>query len=318
MEMHQVRYFLAVARTLNFTHAADECHVAQPSLSRAIKKLEEELGGDLFRRERGLTHLTDLGRLMRPLLTQCYESANAAKNLASSYKKGTSTPLRLALSHTINMQLLVRPLSELVGAFPGLELNFYRGNAVEVGNQLKSGEAELAIACPLPGEWERLENWVLFTEPFEVVAHSSHPLSREQSITLSRVGGERLLPRTYCEQGADFNRLLDAHGISHAFSDTISSDHDLMALLQANVGVSFLPASYRSFGDLRFIQVDDLELMRPVILYAVAGRQRSAAANGLVKLLRAANWRKILSQDEGITARPAPPKSDTSQQAQAT
>ena len=54
MEMHQIRYFLSVAKTLNFTQAADECHVAQPSLSRAILKLEEELGGDLFRRERGL------------------------------------------------------------------------------------------------------------------------------------------------------------------------------------------------------------------------------------------------------------------------
>ena len=52
MEMHQVRYFLAVARTLNFTRAAEECNVAQPSLTRAIRQLEGELGGDLFRRER--------------------------------------------------------------------------------------------------------------------------------------------------------------------------------------------------------------------------------------------------------------------------
>ena len=73
MEMHQVRYFLSVARTLNFTKAADECHVSQPSLSRGIKKLEEELGGDLFRRERTLTHLTELGRLMVPVLKQCYD-----------------------------------------------------------------------------------------------------------------------------------------------------------------------------------------------------------------------------------------------------
>jgi DNA-binding transcriptional LysR family regulator len=52
MEMHQVRYFLAVARTLNFTRAAEECKVAQPSLTRAVRQLEEELAGDLFRRER--------------------------------------------------------------------------------------------------------------------------------------------------------------------------------------------------------------------------------------------------------------------------
>ena len=158
MEMHQVRYFLAVARTLSFTQAAEECHVAQPSLSRAIIKLEEELGGDLFRRERRLTHLTELGRMMLPLLTQCYESATAAKQLATSYKKGKCAPLRIGLSHTVNMQIVIQPLSELVRAFPGLELKFFRGTAGEVGAELKSGAIELAIACPLPEDWERLES----------------------------------------------------------------------------------------------------------------------------------------------------------------
>src|SRR5882757_8481087 len=70
MEMHQVRYFLAVAETLNFTRAAEKCNVTQPALTRAIQKLEEELGGLLLRRERNLTHLSDLGRLMKPHLEQ--------------------------------------------------------------------------------------------------------------------------------------------------------------------------------------------------------------------------------------------------------
>src|SRR5260370_39319973 len=113
MGMHQIRYFLAVAKTLNFPQAAEECHVAQPSLSRAIRNLEDELGGDLFRRERSLSHLTELGKLMLPLLTQAYESAQAAKTLATSYKAGTSAPLGLALSHTISLQLLVPSLTEL-------------------------------------------------------------------------------------------------------------------------------------------------------------------------------------------------------------
>jgi DNA-binding transcriptional LysR family regulator len=74
MEMHQVRYFLAVARERNFTRAAEQCHVTQPSLTRAIQKLEEEFGGQMFRRERALTHLTDLGRLMHPLLERSFEA----------------------------------------------------------------------------------------------------------------------------------------------------------------------------------------------------------------------------------------------------
>ena len=68
MEMHQVRYFLATVSELNFTKAADKCNVTQPSLTRAIKQLEDELGGDLFRRERPHAQLTELGQRMYPLL----------------------------------------------------------------------------------------------------------------------------------------------------------------------------------------------------------------------------------------------------------
>ncbi len=75
MEMQQVRYFITLAKTLNFTRAAEECNVSQPSLTRAIRLLEAELGGELLRRERRQSHLTDLGQRMLPLMQQCYEAA---------------------------------------------------------------------------------------------------------------------------------------------------------------------------------------------------------------------------------------------------
>jgi len=95
MEMHQVRYFLAVARTTNFTRAAEECNVAQPSLTRAIKLLESELGGDLFRRERPAAVLTPLGEKMYPLLKQCYDSAQSARALAVRANDGEIGTLKL-------------------------------------------------------------------------------------------------------------------------------------------------------------------------------------------------------------------------------
>src|SRR5271165_7655072 len=103
--MHQVRYFLAAARTLNLTRAAEECAVSQPSLTRAIQMLEAELGGELFLRERGRTHLTELGARMLPLIQQCYDSAENAKLLASSIKSGQVAPLKLALSSSINIAI---------------------------------------------------------------------------------------------------------------------------------------------------------------------------------------------------------------------
>src|SRR6516162_1207722 len=169
MEMHQVRYFLAVARTLNFTRAADECNVTQPSLTRAIKQLEAELGGDLFRRERPAAQLTELGQRMHPLLKQCYEAAAGARSLASSFKSGELGALRIALAHSIDLSLLIPCLEQLKRQFNRLEFRFLRGTSQEVGDYLKKGEAELGIAAEVVSTWERLDSWPLFTEDFRLV-----------------------------------------------------------------------------------------------------------------------------------------------------
>ena len=290
MEMHQIRYFLAAARTLNFTQAADECHVAQPSLSRAIRNLEEELGGDLFRRERSLTHLTELGKLMLPALTQAYESALSAKALAASYKTGTSAPLRLALSQTINLNLLTPSLTELVRVFPGLELNFFRGAAPEVAEHLKRGDSELAVAGPLGTSWERLDAWPLFEEGYELTVNRAHPLALRNALKFADLAKQRLISRPYCEHASEFTTLLKAQGIEQKSGDNILSDQDLVALLQANVGVSIMPQSAVRNNDLHQLPIEGLALRRKVSLYGVAGRERSLAAAALVKLLRAAAW----------------------------
>lgn len=97
MELHQVRYFLKAGETLNFTRAAEQCGVSVPSLSRAVHQLEEELGGQLFRRERHLTHLTDLGRLMLEHFTRLNDAAEAATRDASEYAKLNAARLKLGI-----------------------------------------------------------------------------------------------------------------------------------------------------------------------------------------------------------------------------
>jgi|SRR6476661_5148276 len=175
MEMHQVRYFLATVSELNFTKAADRCNVTQPSLTRAIKQLEDELGGDLFRRERPQAQLTELGQRMYPLLKQCYESALGARSLASAIKSGEVGTLRLGVSRTINPELLTPCLLELKRLFQRLELKLLRGTAGEIVQLLKKGEAELAVAADIDEEWDRLDRWPLFTERFQLLVNAGSP-----------------------------------------------------------------------------------------------------------------------------------------------
>src|SRR5215471_10962400 len=86
MEMHQVRYFLAAAKALSFTRAAEVCHVSQPALTTAIKKLEAQLGSPLFHREGRQVALTEFGRRMQPHLSQILEQEKAAEAVAKDFR----------------------------------------------------------------------------------------------------------------------------------------------------------------------------------------------------------------------------------------
>jgi DNA-binding transcriptional LysR family regulator len=290
MEMHQIKYFLGVARTLNFTRAAEECHVAQPSLTRAIKLLEDELGGDLFRRERNQSHLTELGQRMLPLLQQCYDTVQGAKSLATSINKGEVATLRLALSRTIDLELVLPFLSELIRAMNGLELKFIRGTGVEIGEILKAGDADLALAGPVSIVWDRLDARTLFTEPFVLIVPAGHRLAAQKSVTLDDIRQERLLVRTYCELSEAMAARLSSEGVPGGHHHQVASERDLISLLDNKMGVALAPRSTAITASLRRRPVADLNVSRTVSLYSVAGRPRTAAASALMRQLLAADW----------------------------
>jgi len=289
MEMHQVRYFLATVSELNFTKAAEKCNVTQPSLTRAIKQLEDELGGDLFRRERPHAQLTELGQRMYPLLKQCYESALGARSLASAIKSGEVGALKLALSRTINLELLTSHLIELNNLFSRLEVKLLRGTAPEVVALLKSGEAELAVAGDLGESWDRLDRWPLFTEEFGLIVNAKHRLASRSAIDLDDLREEQWLRRAYCEQAEKTAALIRSHNLDLDRGHEISSERDLITLLESDLGVTFAPRSTCP-ETLKRAPVKGVELRRTVYLYGVAGRERTAVATAVLKMLRAADW----------------------------
>lgn len=290
MEMHQVRYFLAVARTLNFTRAAEECNVAQPSLTRAIKQLEGELGGDLFRRERPQAIMTDLGQRMFPLLKQCYDSAVHARTLAASIKEGDVGSLKLAVSNTIELDLLLPHLTELRKLFKDLQVRILRGSAPEIVEMLKRGDAEIAVAAAIPDLWDRLDRWPLFEDEFCLIVSRAHRLANQDPVGFGDLVHERLLSRPYCEHHDELSALLRERGWKIEDADEVASDKDLVVLLEANAGISFAPNGMAAPATLIRTKVDGMELRRNVCLYGVAGRQRTTVATTMMKLLRAAKW----------------------------
>jgi DNA-binding transcriptional LysR family regulator len=295
MEMHQVRYFLAVARTRNFTRAAEECFVAQPLLTRAIRQLEAELGGDLFRRERPQAQLTELGQRMLPLLQQCYDSALGAKSLASSMKRGDIASLRVAISRSIDCGLFVPHLRELSRHFRGLDLKVLRGTAAEAAELLKAGDAELGIVAELNDSWDRFDRWPLFSERFDLLVSARHKLANRDAIEIGELRQERFLTRTYCEHAGEIAQLLHSAEINVERTHQLTCERDLMQMLEAGFGVAIVPSSSSRFPSLLRVSIMGLDLQRTVYLYGVAGRERTPVASAAMKLLRACNWSKALN-----------------------
>ena len=290
MEMQQIRYFLSLARTLNFTRAAEECNVTQPALTRAIQALEAELGGDLLRRERQNSHLTDLGKRMLPLMQRCYESALSAKELAKSVMSSDVAPLSVAVSHTVNLELFMPVITELFRTFPGIHLKVLRGGRGDMIGLLKEGGADLAIAGPLEENWDRLDRWPIFTEAFEVAVHHSHPFAAANDIEPAKLAGEKILFLEGCESKDDVMCRFDIGRDADSWGHQVVTQHDLLSLLDANLGVAIVPSCTPQAPNVRRMPLNDSGLRRAVAIYGVAGRQRSAPGAALLNLIRAADW----------------------------
>src|SRR4051812_19718789 len=177
MELHQVRYFLTLAQTLNFTRAADACNVTQPALTRAIQRLEDEFGGPLLYRERNLTQLTDLGRAVLPLLEQTYNAALAAKEQAIAFRRRDAAPIRLGLAASIAATVIGPVLAELQARIAGLELSLRHAGTDTLVEQLLGSQLDAALLVEPDKLPERLNRWPPFAERYVVLCARGHRLA---------------------------------------------------------------------------------------------------------------------------------------------
>src|SRR4029079_14533887 len=136
MDMHHIRYFLAVAETLNFTRAAESCNVSQPALSRAIQQLEAEVGGVLFRRERNLTHLTDLGQVLKPRLQQIMHGLGDAQRDVKPFLTLDRASITLGVMCTVGPGRFTGLLAAFRSRTPGVSLRLVEDVPRQLGERL--------------------------------------------------------------------------------------------------------------------------------------------------------------------------------------
>ncbi|MBX6745776.1 MAG: LysR family transcriptional regulator [Acetobacteraceae bacterium] len=290
MELHEIRYFLAVCRTLNFTKAAEQCNVTQPALTRAIQKLEGELGGLLFSRERGNTHLTELGRLMQPHLEEVLARTTAAKEQASRFLRLESAHLRLGVMCTIGPLRFVGFLNRFRADHPGIELTLTENVPGRLSEALLQGELDVAVMAKADGFDERLRAEPLYTERFVVACSVGHRFARRNAVAMREMDGETYLQRINCEFRDVLREQLEACGASIVRSYRSEREDWIQTMVAAGMGVCFLPEFSATHPGVVVRPVQDPEVQRKVCLVTVAGRRWSSPLASFVQAIRRYCW----------------------------
>jgi DNA-binding transcriptional LysR family regulator len=203
-ELRHLRYFVAVAEELNFSRAAKRLHMAQPPLSVAIRKLEEEIGASLFVRSSHEVRLTEAGRAFLPGARRALADADAAVAAAQRASTGEVGTLRVGYNWSARFETLPALGQAFARHRPDLELLTEEMRPSQMPEALRSGAIDVVIAL-YPDISGDLSFELVRREPIVAVLSSSHPLANEEAIDLAELAGEFLLfPRDFAPRLHDF------------------------------------------------------------------------------------------------------------------
>jgi len=289
MELHQLRYFLAVVETGGFTRAARRCSVAQPSLSQQIAKLEGELGAPLFDRLPRRVVLTEAGARLREHAERIVAAvADARRDLAETGGR-VAGALAVGAIPTLAPYLLPPVLRRFVRRYPRVELHLAEHVTDTLIELLAAGRLDLAVLSP-PLESPNLHAEILFEEPLRLVVSADHPWARRKRVRWSDLSGQRLLvlQEMHC-LGGQVRGFCQRH---RAEPDVVFRGEQLASVLEMvglGLGVSLVPqmaARADSSSRRAYLDIAPDPPRRGVAVAWHLHRFRSAAARAMVAELQ--------------------------------
>ena len=290
MEMHEIRYFLNVCKTLNFRRAAEISNVTQPALTRAIQKLEAELRSPLFLRERNHIQLTEFGRLMRPHLEEVFRQTDAASQAAKSFLRLEAAPLRLGVMCTIGPVRFIGFLNDFRERHPGIEVTVVETVPARLSALLLDGSLDISLMAQ-PEEFDQcLHAEPIYRERFGLAFPAGHRFETLNALHVRDVRGETYLSRINCEYRDHLIDLCAGHGVEIARGFRSEREDWIMAMVAAGMGVCFLPEYSAVHPGVRHRTVADPEVVRAVSLVSVKGRAASPTVSAFVEAVRGYDW----------------------------
>lgn len=249
MTLTELRYIVTLAQEQHFGRAADRCYVSQPTLSIAVKKLEDELGVALFERTKSRVQPTPLGEQIIAQANLVLEQTAAIKDLADAGKDQLSSPLSVGAIFTIGPYLLPKFIPHLQQLAQRMPLYVEEGYTHNLRKKLRNGELDVIIIA-LPFSEPDVVTQTLFDEPFVVLMPKNHPLASQQKINANDLSDQKmlLLGEGHCfrDQVLTTCPNLQPHNDASSQIRTVaegSSLETLRHMVASGLGITILPLS---------------------------------------------------------------------------
>jgi DNA-binding transcriptional LysR family regulator len=294
MELQQIRYFIAVYETLNFTKAAAQCQVSQPALTKAIKRLEDYLGSTLFVRDGRRVIVSEFGKILHPNLEEMLRQDQAVKTLSKNFRLLDKTPLSVGVMVTIGPTALAPFLVDFRTKHPGIEVSVVERPLMELLRALKEGEVEVALLHDPEQDNGDIRADPIYQERYGVVMPPGHALATRDEIRLKDLSKQSYVDRLSCEMRELVMAKAAMEGVE--LYARFRSEHEdwVQGMVLAGMGFAFMPEYAVTARDLIVRPLVDPAVSRTVSLASMRGRKWSLAASAFSQSLRTYSWPRKL------------------------
>ncbi len=287
MELRQIRYFLSVCEHGSFSRAAESCHVTQPAMSKAVKALEAEVGGELLHREGRRLVLSELGQMVRPHLERLAGEQDAAIEVARNFRLLRQAPLRVGVLPTIGPARIARFLGGFRRRHPGIEVAVSESAAGQLARSLEQAQIDVAIANGGVGFGDGFRVQSLYRERYVVVFAPGHRLATLDAVGLADLDGEDYVDRLSCELREMVMQVVRERQVQLYARFRSEREDWVQSMVLAGLGFAFMPEHSVTLSGLLSRPLADPPVARDICAIDLRGRARGAAAQALLRELAA-------------------------------
>jgi len=273
MEIQQLRYVCAIAETGSFSRAAEHCHVAQPSLSQQVLKLEEDLGAKLFDRLGRSVRLTEAGRAFLPHARSILHQMDAARTGVADKRTDVRGSVAVGVIPTIAPYLLPRYTAAFAKKYPEAKLRIIEETTPVLVESLRNLSIDLAILA-LPLRHKEFEMFPLRTEPLFAVLPKDHPRAAAKTLALKDLRGEQfvMLRDGHCFRDLSFAACARAH-VTPRIAFESGQFSSLLGMVAAGIGVSLVPEmAVDRNANCSYVRLSDARATRTIVAAVLRGR----------------------------------------------